>query len=214
VEILDDFEEYLRKKKNNLNGYPDEFSKIQKVVRDIISYEMMTYDPGEDANTRFSVNFKFFEEIAKIFEEPGAKEIFDDIYNSVPNEKNDLIKEAELEKIIARVVGKTGRTVRSAFKTYFEKYYYKLADFDKVVLENACPNGMKINSESDVYELLKKITNGLRAKESDLQVKAIDKKPSVKIETKASNKQVKVNREKKSKIAVPKVKVLKKTKKK
>ena len=214
VEILDDFEKYLRKKKNNFSGCPDEFSKMKKVVRDIISYEMMTYDPGEKINSRFSVNFKFFEEIAKIFEEPGAKEIFDDIYNSVPNEKKDSIKDAELEKIIARVVGKSGRTVRSAFKTYIEKYYYKLADFDKVVLEKACPNGMKINSASDAYELLKKITNGLRAKDSDLQVKAIDKKPSVKIETKASNKQVEVNREKKSKIAVPKVKVLKKTKKK
>ena len=214
VEILDDFEKYLRKKKNNFSGCPDEFSKMKKVVRDIISYEMMTYDPGEKINSRFSVNFKFFEEIAKIFEEPGAKEIFDDIYNSVPNEKKDSIKDAELEKIIARVVGKSGRTVRSALKAYVEKYYGKLTYLDKVILEKVCPNGMKINSASDVYELSEKIRNELRAKESDVQVKAVDKKPSVKIETKASNKQVEVNREKKSKIAVPKVKVLKKNKKK
>lgn len=197
VEVLDDFERYLRKKKNSFSGYHDEFDKIKKFIHDIISYEMMTYDPGEEKNSRFSVNFKFFEEIEKIFDEPGAKEIFDDIYNSVVNERKDSIKDAELKKLIAHVVGKTGRTVRSAFKTYIEKYYYKFNDLDKVVLEKACPNGMKINNENDVYELLRRITNELRAKEIDLQKKNIDKKTSVNIETNASNKHVKVKREKK-----------------
>ena len=60
---------------------------MKKVIRDIKDYEMMTYDPGEEKNSRFSVNFKFFEEIEKIFDEPDAKEIFDDIYNSVVNER-------------------------------------------------------------------------------------------------------------------------------
>ena len=205
VEILDDFEKYLRKKKNSFSGCRDEFDKIKKVIRDIKDYEMMTYDPGEEINPRFSVNFNFFEEIEKIFEEPGAKEIFDDIYNSVVNGKRNSIEETELKKLIAHVVGKTGRTVRSAIKTYIEKYFYKFTDSDKGILENACPNGMKINNENDVYELLKKITNELPTKESDLQSKNVEKKHSVGKKIKTTNKQVKDDGVKKSKTTTLKI---------
>lgn len=189
VEILDDFISYLEKKKNNFSGCPDEFSKIQKVIRDIKSYEMMTYDPGEDTNSRFSVNFKFFEEIENIFKEPGAKEIFDDIYNSVINEKMNPTEDDELEKMIARIIGKTGRTVRKEIKAYIEKYYFKFDDSDKAILEEACPNGMKINSEDDAYKLLNKITTpkssvNKEAKNATATIKRQKKLPETKSEVK------------------------------
>ena len=208
VEILDDFERYLRKKKNSFSGYHDEFDKMKKVIRDIKDYEMMTYDPGEEKNSRFSVNFKFFEEIEKIFKEPGAKEIFNDIYNSVINERtnstidvelkkfsstnNDELEKNEFEKLAANIVGKTGRTVRNEIKKYFEKnYYYKLDNSDEILLEKACPNGKKIISKIDAYRLFMVIMNSSHIKESNSQTKNNNKKTSAKKEPKSSNKEIK-----------------------
>ncbi len=150
VEILDDFEGYLRKKKNSFSGCHDEFDKMKKVIRDIISYEMMTYDPGEEKNSRFSVNFKFFEEIEKIFKEPGAKEIFDDIYNSVVNErKMEEKNDSKFEEIIKSMVGKKGRTVRKILKDNFAWEENEL-----VLLNKKFPDGIKIKNEEELFSLL------------------------------------------------------------
>lgn len=153
MEILDDFERDLSKKKNNLSSYPDEFGKIQKVVRDIISYEMMTYDPGENADSRLVVDFKFFKEIEKIFEEPGAKEIFDDIYNSVVNEKKeDEEIDSEIDKIVKSIVGKTGRTVRNII---IKELGVDKNDFEKKnALMEKCPNGKEVKNYEEAYEIL------------------------------------------------------------
>lgn len=150
VEVLDDFERYLRKKKNSFSGYHDEFDKIKKIIHDIISYEMMTYDPGEEKNSRFSVNFKFFEEIEKIFDEPDAKEIFDDIYNSVVNEKKKEEKnDSKFEEIIKSMVGKKGRTVRKILKDNFAWEENEL-----VLLNKKFPDGIKIKNEEELFSLL------------------------------------------------------------
>ena len=150
VEVLDDFERYLRKKKNSFSGCHDEFDKIKKIIHDIISYEMMTYDPGEEKNSRFSVNFKFFEEIEKIFKEPGAKEIFDDIYNSVVNErKKEEKNDSKFEEIIKSMVGKKGRTVRKILKDNFAWEENEL-----VLLNKKFPDGIKIKNEEELFSLL------------------------------------------------------------
>ena len=150
VEVLDDFERYLRKKKNSFSGWHDEFDKIKKIIHDIISYEMMTYDPGEEKNSRFSVNFKFFEEIEKIFKEPGAKEIFDDIYNSVVNErKKEEKNDSKFEEIIKSMVGKKGRTVRKILKDNFAWEENEL-----VLLNKKFPDGIKIKNEEELFSLL------------------------------------------------------------
>ena len=157
VEILDDFEKFLRKKKNNFSECNDEFDKMKKVIRDIIDYEMMTYDPGEEKNSRFSVNFKFFEVIENIFKEPGAKEIFDDIYNSVVNEKKEEEKkDSEFYKIIKSMVGKKGRTVRKILK---ENFAWKENELD--LLNEKFPDGMEIKNEGELFSLLSFIENAV-----------------------------------------------------
>ena len=159
VEILDDFEKYLRKKKNSLSECPDEFSKIQKVIRNIKNYEMMTYDPGEEANSRFSVNFKFFEEIENIFKEYGAKEIFDDIYNSAVNEKMTEMFDTAFENMLKEMIGRKGRTARNIIKKYL-KIDKNNHEQMRILMKN-CPDGIMIKDLNEALKIFNAVVDEL-----------------------------------------------------